>query len=162
MRKFDQETAIATVAVQQLIIDWGHDLDVNDGANIAELLTEDVTYYLGGNPFRGREAVTGFYTARVDRIRKEQKDGVRTQRHAIASLRVTLRDPTHANVTFLVVNFSGGGKPPLLDATMPTVVADSRMECRREADGIWRISEFDSAPIFAGNDPFLNASLLKK
>jgi hypothetical protein len=162
MRRFDQESAMATVAVQQLVIDWGYELDINDGVNVAELLTEDCNYCVGTASFRGRDAVVGFYAARLERVRREQKDGIRTQRHVITSIRVILTDPSHASVNFFVVNFSGGGKPPLFDAATPTIVVDGRMACCREADGIWRISEFDTAPVFVGNDPFLNATLLQK
>ncbi len=44
----------------------------------------------------------------------------------------------------------------------PTIVADCRMEFRRDTDGKWRISLFDSTPMFIGNDPFLNAAVVRK
>jgi hypothetical protein len=30
-----------------------------------------------------------------------------------------------------------------------------RMDCRREADGFWRIAWFGGTPVFVGNDPFV-------
>src|SRR5262249_46310655 len=103
-----------------------------------------------------------FYADRNERVRTQQKDGVRTQRHAISNIVVTFQDKTHASVTFTVVNFSAGGKPPIMDLVGPTIVADSQMKVRREPDGAWLITEFPSAPVFVGNDPFRNASVVQK
>jgi hypothetical protein len=49
-----------------------------------------------------------------------------------------------------------------LNLVGPTIIADCRMQARLEADGEWRISLFDSTPVFIGNDPFLNASVVPK
>jgi SnoaL-like domain len=161
MARFDKETGISAIELHQLIADWGHELDMNGGLAIARLLTEDCTYIVGGVPYRGHAPVTKFYTDRGERVRTLQKDGVRTQRHTISNLRVAFQDPSHATVTFIIVNYSAEGNPPVLGLTGPTIVADCRMDCRRETDGEWRISLFDSAPMFVGNDPFLNASVVK-
>jgi hypothetical protein len=162
MPRFSNETALAAVEVQQLILDWGHDLDINGGLKVADLCTEDCAYHVGGKVHSGPSAVTGFYTDRAERIRTQQRDGVRTQRHSLSNLRVVFKDKDHASVTFLVVNYSAEGKAPALNLVGPTIVADSRMECRRDKDGEWRIALFDSAPVFIGNDPFLNASVVKR
>lgn len=162
MPRFDHDTAIAALELQQLILDWGNELDINGGLNVAALCTEDCTYVVGGNTHRGPAGVTKFYSDRAERIRTQQKDGVRTQRHTITNLRVAFRDKDHATVGFMVVNYSAEGKAPALNLVGPTIVADSRMECRRDAAGEWRIALFDSKPVFIGNDPFLNASVVKK
>lgn len=162
MPRFSNETALSALEVQQLILDWGHDLDINGGLKVADLCTGDCTYNVGGKVHTGPAAVTKFYTERAERIRTQQKDGIRTQRHSISNLRVLFKDKAQATVTFLVVNYSAEGKAPALNLVGPTIVADSRMECRREADGEWRIALFDSAPVFIGNDPFLNASVVKR
>lgn len=162
MPRFTQETAVAALELHQLIAEWGNELDLNGGSNIAPLLTEDCNYLLAGKPFRGHEAILKFYADRNERVRTQQKDGIRTQRHAITNLRVSFKDSNNATVHFLIVNFSAEGPAPVFNATNPTIVADVRMECRLEADGEWRISEFDSAPVFVGNDPFLNAGVIKK
>ena len=54
----------------------------------------------------------------------------------------------HAQVGFLLVFFAKVGEPPFIGYSDPLAVADVRMECRREADGHWRISLFDSGQIF--------------
>jgi len=161
MPRFATETVISTLELQQLILDWGHDLDINGGLNVSALCTQDCNYLIGGKSHSGHAAVTKFYSDRAERIRTQQKDGVRTQRHALSNIRVAIKDQDRATVTFTVVNYSAEGKAPARNLVGPTIVADARMECRREADGEWRIALFDSSPIFVGNDPFLNASVVK-
>ena len=117
---------------------------------------------LAGKPHVGHEAVRAFYAARNERVRTQQQDGVRTQRHTISNFRFAFASADDADVSFTLVNYSSEGKPPVLNLVGPTIVADCRMEFRRGADGDWLISLFDSAPIFIGNDPFLNASVVKK
>ena len=162
MPRFTQETATAALEVQQLILEWGHELDMNAARDITALCTQDCTYYLAGKPHTGHDAIKAFYAARNDRVSKLQKDGIRTQRHAISNLLVEFPEPSKAAVRFTIINYSKEGKPPALDLVGPTIVADCKMEAKLEADGEWRISMFDSTPIFIGNDPFLNASVVPR
>ncbi len=161
MPGLDQQTAVSIVEVQQLVTEWARELDANGGLTVARLLAEDCNYLVGGRPYRGPAAVTKFYTDRGERVRLQQKDGVRTQRHTVSNFLVTFDDASHAKVAFMIINYSAAGKPPILNLVGPTIVADCRMECRREADGQWRIALFDSTPVFVGNDPFLNASVVQ-
>jgi hypothetical protein len=69
-------------------------------------------------------------------------------RHIISNFRVSFADDAHAQVGFLLLFFAKVGTPPLTDYCDPLAVADVRMECRREADGQWRIALFDSGQIF--------------
>jgi hypothetical protein len=162
MRKFDPETAISAIELHQLMAEFGHELDVNGGLNITQFYTEDCNYVVGGNSFRGHPAVAKFYADRGERVRTQQKDGARTQRHAITNLRISFEGKNQATVNYLMVNYSAAGNAPIMDFAGPSVVADCRMACRREVDGLWRIAEFTSAPVFVGNDPFLNAAVLQK
>ncbi len=161
MRKFNQGEAIAALELHQLVAEWGHELDSNSGLNITEYYTEDCDYLLAGQVHHGHAAVRKFYQDRAERVRVQQTDGVRTQRHTITNLRITFQDADHATLNFLITNYSGPGKPPVRNLVGPTVVADCRFECRREADGLWRIALFDSAALFVGNDPFLNAAVVR-
>jgi hypothetical protein len=161
MPRFDRETATSAMEIHQLLVEWCHELDINGGADIASLCTEDVTYMLGGKPFTGHGAVRDFYAARNERVRTQQKDGVRTQRHTISNFLTSFKSADEATVHYTLVNYSNEGKPPVLDLVGPTIVADCTMDFRRDG-GEWRISLFDSAPVFVGNDPFLNASVAKK
>lgn len=162
MRKVDQETAAAAMMLQQVIADWCYALDIHGGTGLSALCTKDCTYLVGGNVFQGHDAIDTFYAARNERVRTQQKDGVRTQRHSVSNFRYAFEGMDKATVTYLLVNYSAEGKAPALNLVGPTIVADVKMEFRLEADGEWRISLFDSAPIFIGNDPFLNASVVRK
>jgi hypothetical protein len=162
MPRFDQETAVAAMELHQLIAEWAYELDANGGLSMPRLCTEDCEYLVGGVSHRGHAAVLKFYSDRGERVRNQQKDGVRTQRHTVTNLRVAFQASDRAEVGFLLVNYSKEGKPPAMDLVGPTIIADCRMEMRLEADGDWRISLFDSTPVFIGNDPFLNASVVPK
>lgn len=159
MARFDPEAAAAVLEIQQLIAEWCRELDINGGASIAALCTEDCTYMLAGKPHRGHAAVTAFYAARNERVRAQQRSGVRTQRHTISNFLTTFAGADEAKVVFTLVNYSKEGPAPALELVGPTIVADCRMEFHRSGDGEWRISLFDSTPVFVGNDPFLNASV---
>ncbi len=162
MPRFTAETAIAALEIEQLVIDWGYDLDLNGGMNVAPLCTDDCHYLVGGTLHQGHGPITAFYTDRNERVATQQKDGVRTQRHTITNMRIQFPAADHGSAQFMLVNYSGEGKAPILNLVGPTIVADCRMEFRRDADGEWRISLFDSTPMFIGNDPFLNAAVVRK
>jgi hypothetical protein len=160
MTKSDGQTAVSIIELQQLVVEWARELDANGGLSVARLLTEDCNYLVGGKSYRGPQAVTKFYTDRGERVRLQQKDGVRTQRHAVSNILVSFDSERHAKLGFTIVNYSSAGKAPILNLAGPTIIADCRMECRCDPDGEWRIALFDSTPVFVGNDPFLNASVV--
>lgn len=162
MPRFNQEDAISAMEVNQLILDWGYDLDINNATNITDFCTADCDYFLAGKVHHGHAPVKAFYAARNVRVSEQQRDGIRTQRHTISNIRFDFKDRDNVSTNFLLVNYSNEGKPPVLNLVGPTIVADCRMDCRRDDDGEWRIAMFDSTPTFIGNDPFLNASVVKK
>ena len=69
-------------------------------------------------------------------------------RHISSNFRVSFVAEDKAEVGFLLLFFAKVGTPPFTDYCDPLAVADVRMECRRDADGEWRISRFDSGQIF--------------
>jgi SnoaL-like protein len=162
MPRFDPQTAAAALELHQLIAEWTNELDANGGLAMGRLCTEDCVYLVGGVTYRGHAAVEKFYSDRGERVRTQQKDGVRTQRHTVTNMRIAFPAPSQAEGQFLLVNYSKEGKAPAMDLVGPTIIADCRMEFRLEADGEWRIALFDSTPVFIGNDPFLNASVVRK
>jgi ketosteroid isomerase-like protein len=141
------EQALAVASVQQLIHDWAHELDINNGLNVRGLVTEDCTYVLGGTPRQGRADVEKFYRERLARL-SAQPDGVPTQRHILSNLRVSFRSPTDVSITFSLVYFTTAGMKSGLNHADPAAVADVRMDCRRDSDGEWRIAKFDSNQTF--------------
>jgi hypothetical protein len=152
MRKFDQETAIAAVELQQMVTDYLAILDGPGGGAGLDFFTEDVEVKLGTTiSYTGRTEMKKFFEGVAERLRAE-KDG-RTSRHGYVNFKVTFPEKNRATVTVISVSFAGSGKPPLLNATTPSAVTDVRWECRREADGQWRIFGYYSQPIFVGNNP---------
>jgi hypothetical protein len=161
MRKYDAESlAIATV-LQQLLIDFGREADFNDAHNITNFYAEDGILVAGDGSFRGRAAIRQFYAVRNERVRREQKDGMRTVRHTFTNVQVLIEDPSHATLNFGSPNYSGAGIPPVTGLVGPTMFSDCQMKFRRHANGQWLITLFRGTPIFIGSDPFLNKIALK-
>lgn len=148
MAKYSTDEAAAVLAIQQVINEWGDELDQNSGLKMSQknLLAGDVRYFVGGEWRDGIEAVQAFYNQRWDTL--TNGDGAPVMRHIHSNYRVDFLAEGHAQVGFLLVFFAKVGEPPFVGGTDPLAVADVRMECRREADGHWRISQFDSGQIF--------------
>lgn len=147
MAKFTAEQAHAVVEIQQLINDWGYELDLHNGRNIADLVTEDVSYVLGGSPRDGRAAVVQFYAEREARL-AATPEGVPIHRHALSNLRVSFKAADQASITFNLIYFSTLGMASGVEHADPASYADVRMDVRRDADGHWRIAKFDSNQAF--------------
>jgi len=145
--KFDMEQAVAVVAVQQLINDWAHELDIHNGRHITDLVTADCVYAVGGEPRQGHAAIAKFYEDRLARL-SAQPEGVPIHGHALSGLRVEFRSAEEVSITFGLVYFTTAGMASGTNHADPASVADVRMDCRREADGHWRISRFDSSQVF--------------
>jgi hypothetical protein len=161
MNNLSPETALIGLQLQQLLMEFAHEVDINSGQNIGAFYTEDGCFLVGDFTYRGREAVKGFYRDRAARVLREEKDGARTGRHTFVNMRAEVKDADNAILYSISVHYSAGGKPPIPNLTGPTTIADCRMICRREADGYWRIVEFHGKPIFLGGDQFLNKMLVK-
>jgi ketosteroid isomerase-like protein len=147
LAKFTAEQARAVVEIQQLIHDWGYDLDLYNGEHIADVVTEDCTYVVGGAPREGRAAVVQFYIDRKARL-AATPEGVPVHRHALSNLRVSFQSDTLASITFNLIYFSTLGMASGADHADPASYADVRMDCRRDADGHWRIARFESNQAF--------------
>lgn len=141
------EQALAVLEVQQLINDWGHELDIHNGLHIAGLVTEDCKYNVAGALRQGRAAVEQFYRERLERL-SAQPAGVPTHRHALSNLRVSFRGARDASITFSLVYFTTAGMSSGVNHADPAAVADVRMDCRRDHDDEWRIAMFDSNQTF--------------
>ena len=148
MAKFSVEQAAAVAAIQQVINEWGHELDENNGLSIveADILSEDCRYNVGGVWREGRAAVGQFYREREQRLAAES--GVPVMRHVMSNYRVSFVAQDRAEVGFLLVYFAATGTPHFTSYCDPLAVADVRMECRRDKADEWRIAMFDSGQIF--------------
>lgn len=147
MAKFSAEQVADVLAIKQVIYEWGDELDVRDGLSIIEsgVLTEDCQYFVGGEWRDGRAGAAKFYADRMTRLK--EADAVPLMRHFITNLKVNLTSETQAKADFLLLFFAKPGEPPIMECD-PLATADVWMECRRDADGEWRISRFDSKQTF--------------
>ena len=69
-------------------------------------------------------------------------------RHTNSNFRVDFTSATEAEAGFPLLFFAKVGTPPFVGYCDPLAIADVRMTCRCEADGHWRIAQFDSGHIF--------------
>lgn len=161
MPRLAPENAGAAMELQCMVAEFFYEIDVNGGAHVTEFYAPDAAFLLGDFKYQGHAAIAKFYADRAERIRVEQKDGIRAARHSFTNFRAAFQDKTHATINFINVQFSGEGKIPVRDFTGPTMVVDCQMQCRRDADGQWRIVMFQGSPVFVGNDPFLNKRVVK-
>ncbi len=147
MARFTAEQAHAVVEIQALINEWGYELDINNGKNVANLVTEDCVYIVGGSPKNGRSEVVKFYADRLARL-SATPEGVPTHRHALHNLRVHFETSNKASITFNLTYFSTMGMASGAEHADPNSYADVRMDCRRDIAGDWRIAKFDSNQSF--------------
>jgi ketosteroid isomerase-like protein len=148
MAKFTSTQAADWVSIQQLVNDWGYELDIHNGANIANLVTEDVVYHVRGAARDGRDAVVDFYKTRLTDLAATPA-GVPVHRHAISNHRIAFDGADSASVTFTLVYFSTAMAAAGADPADPVAVADVQMNVRRCNDGHWRIASMDSAQALA-------------
>jgi hypothetical protein len=161
MRRLSPEEVGATVELQQLIAHYWEELDGNLGRNVEAFWHEDGVFTAGSQvDCRGVAAIKKFYADRNERVLSDEKDGVRTSRHTSTDMRVTFHGTERATLNLRVINYSAGGKPPIMGAAAPSIVSDLQIEVRRDAAGEWRMSEFHGRPVFVGGDPFQNQTLL--
>jgi hypothetical protein len=147
MAKFSADQAADVAAITQVINEWGDELDRNDGLCLiaADVLTEDCRYFVGGEWRESAAAAARFYSER--KLRLDAAGGAPVMRHIMSNYRVSLTANNTAEVGFLLLFFTAVGTPPI-DTCDPAAVANVQMECRREADGHWRIALFTSGQIF--------------
>jgi hypothetical protein len=149
MRTFSKDAAAAAVELEQLAMDYWRDIDFNDARKLHDFYTEDCSFAAGENTYRGRDGIKAFYE-----IARAAKVGM-TTRHVMSNLHVVVHDNDRATLAFIIMSFRGAGKLPITGLQGPALVSDGRMECRRAADGTWRIASFSGTPVFMGNDPVL-------
>jgi ketosteroid isomerase-like protein len=143
LTRFTIEQAAAAVEIQQLINEWALELDFHHGKNIAALVTEDCDYAVGGGR-RGRASIVEFYKGIGETMAGQ------AMRHLNSNLCVNFRSADEASIVFNLLFFTTAGTGSTQPD--PAAVADVRMDCRREADGHWRIARMDS------NQPFPRAA----
>jgi hypothetical protein len=157
MAKFNPQAAME---LQQLVSEYWDELDSNQARNVTNFYTEDCTFTAGQNyAAQGRAGVRKFYDERA-KIVAQEKDGQRTTRHTFTNFRASFADADRARVDFVMINYSGAGTAPIVFSG-PSMVSDVAFECRRDAQGAWKIAAFIGAPMFVTNEPFAEKFLAK-
>jgi hypothetical protein len=159
MPRFDPETALDALELQQLVTEWCRELDDNHGLDATRFFTEDCVVEAGPVSYRGHSAMREFYRGVAEVARATAERGARTTRHTYTSLGLSFSGRECATITFLSFTFSGYGATPVIGGTAPNTISDVRFVCRRDAQQEWRIAEFYASPIFLGDDPYLNQLL---
>ncbi|MDE2597540.1 MAG: nuclear transport factor 2 family protein [Sphingomonadales bacterium] len=147
MARFTPEQVHSIVEINQLISDWAVEMDIANGTGMADLLTDDVNYTVRGIARIGKAEVVKFYEGRLAELGATPA-GVPVHRHALCNLRVAFRSAGDAGITFSLIYFTEMVKGLGADCADPFSYADVVMDVRREGDGHWRISRFDSVPTF--------------
>ena len=148
MAKFNAEQAIAIAAITQVMNEWVYEVDTNYGRAMAQadVLTRDCRCKLEGQWITGLDEIAKFYKTRSAGIKAGEAAPV--IRQLVTNFRISFTSETEAKVGLTLLLFAKVGKVPFSDYCDPVEVADVRADCRREADGHWRISLLDSERIF--------------
>ena len=158
MRTIDRNRIFEMISIEQTLYDYCHELDAG-AARVTDYFTEDCIFVIGETTWHGHAGLRDHYAEDAKAVQARYEGGVRTVRHGLLNLRIQVHDAGTATVELIFLNFSAGGKAPFLGESAPTVVADTRLECRCAEDGRWRIHEFYATPLFFGSDPYLNTVL---
>ena len=148
MAKFTSEQAAAVAAIQQVIYEWGDELDLHNGETMTArgCLTGDVEYFVGGEWRHGICQVQQFYDGRI--AAQREAGAIMRMRHFITNVKVSFTADDHVKADFLLLFFAKAGDPPFTGYCDPLASADVWMECRRDDGGDWRISRFDSKQVY--------------
>jgi SnoaL-like domain len=123
----------------------GHwrDVNFNGGLRAHEFYCENGTFCVGETRHEGRETIRRFYEWRRSR-------GARIARHVVENFAIeSVANQDQAVGVGIILLFASDGAP-VQESRPPTMLADLRSECRREADGRWRFVSHVLTPIFRG------------
>jgi len=132
-------------AIEELMIDFWYEVDVNQGANAHHYFTEDCTYTTSITTRRGRDAIERFYDAREAR-------GDRVSRHLVSNHRITIHDRNRASAVWVLSLFAADGKPILLSKP-PIMMADVRDDLVCGDDQRWLYKSRVITPLFRDDTP---------
>jgi hypothetical protein len=126
--------------IEALTIEFWYQVDLHFGRTAHEFFVRDGTFRVADRVYNGAEEIRQFYKWRETR-------GIRTARHIISNLRVTVESETRASaISFMTLHVADG--PPVLPAKAPVQVADISDVLVRESDGQWRYVSRSLDPIF--------------
>ena len=162
MRTFNQQSAIVAIELQQLVAEFAYEVDTNGSRNITQYYAEDGVFAVGDFTRKGHAEIDQFYADGAAKAKALCKDGIRIRWHTFVNFRYDITDDDNATIHFTNVHYTGEGATPVMGPISPAMVTDCRMTCRREADGLWRITLFDGTPLFVDDSDKISSSALLK
>jgi hypothetical protein len=132
--------------IEQLLVDYWHDVDTRWGQGAHEFFTEDGVFRNSVGKARvGREAIRDFYGSR-------QARGERVVRHVVSNLRVLPAVEAEVTSHWILQIFASDGVAPL-PSEPAILLADVTDVCRRDASGRWRYVSRQIDGLFKGDKP---------
>jgi SnoaL-like domain len=131
--------------IEELMVDFWHEVDLNWGANAHNYFTEDCSYTTSMNTRKGRDAIERFYDTR-------QARGDRVSRHLVSNHKITIQDRNHASAVWVLSLFAADGKP-ILPSKAAIMMADVRDELVRGDDQRWLYRSRVVTPLFRDDTP---------
>ena len=131
--------------IEDLSIDYWHDVDTNWGKKAHEFYTEDGSYTTSLQTRTGRAAIKEFYDLRENR-------GDRVARHLINNHKITIHDRNHASADWILSLFAADGKP-VLPSRPAIMMADMHDEIVRGPDGRWLYKSRTITALFRDDTP---------
>jgi hypothetical protein len=133
------------LALNQLLADYWADVDENAGETADRFYLPDGLFAVGNNRFQGEDKIRAFYERR-------RKQGRATTRHLLSNLRIFPEEEWRVRITGVMSLYRADGKPPIMGAKPPAMIADFDARCVLGQDGRWRFQSHVVRPIFVGSD----------
>jgi len=130
---------------------YWRDVDANQGRNAHDCYTPDGLFCVGENEFRGREKIRQFYAWREQRGLSTVRS-LRTTRHLISNFMAEPLAEREARALATISFFEASGRPPVMAASPPILIADLENICVLGEDDCWRFKAHVLRPIFMGDD----------
>lgn len=134
-----------SLALERLLVDYWADVDETGGETAHRFYLSDGLFAVGNNRFEGEDKIRAFY----DRRRQQ---GRATTRHLVSNVRVFSDEDWRARAVGVMTLYRADGKPPIIGAKPPAMIADFAARCVLGQEGRWRFQSHVLRPIFVGND----------
>lgn len=141
----DSDDPALWYALHRLVVDYWADVDQNGGNRAHEFYLPEALYAVGSNRFEGAEKIRAFYDRR-------RQFGNTTTRHLVGNIRVLPDDGPDVRVVGVMSLYRADGRPPVLAARAPSMIADFEARCVLVDDRQWRFRSHLLRPIFVSSD----------
>lgn len=137
--------------LEQMLSDFWHEVDVNDGREAAGFYTEDGVFEASTYTYTGRDIIEKFYRYRQDR-------GPRVALHVVSNFRVDIEAADRATTHWYLTLYADDGEP-VLPSAPPIQIGRSIDTCVKTEDGRWRIQYRKFEIFFKGGVPTTSPKL---